>query len=1160
MTPSLVLQVPARVTGLPGASVDVQLALQRTDLTAPITLSIEGLPEGVSAKFTPETVTASSSTLTLTLTATAAPGSLTLKASGGGVEQVAPLQLVLARQLSSPTSASPITVTLNQLFYADGDRVTATVDFGTHAVPAAVPDLVFSSGDSRDAERLPLVKSTGNTWRTEGELKVATQAMVAGDGTLQLAAGNLFFAFYAVDHADPALADVEATLLSDFGFMDGPASGAAPSRVDARFALNPEEAMAPRATGTLLKPASLPVQIAARELILTASSNEEVSRFLAFSGGTVVDEQPLDEAGTLKSVLVAVSPSSMSPERTSRLRAFVHDDGELISSSADALGVYGLALMARLEGFAVSVNPRLQPDGAPTVAEQGNLSANMENLGVFGSGTCVPNSTTNPCVRSVPAVWAYLSLMDRDTQRIRFGILDYGFAPNDDFRRDVDGGFQECDLTARPPRCGPGAAGGIPTVRGSGVGAFVWHGTGGVTAIAGIVNDGFGGAGVGGQVGVPMLYKYDTVGFVFDIGRGVRMATDQGASCINISAGYPCGVVTTVGPDLDLCTVGGRLSICAVVSASATAAAVAFCTSPLVGVPIAGVIICGALTTAAITVTGACVSSLGVNFALGNPGGPMRAAISYARQQGVPVVVSAGNVLSRDSLPEVIRDYVNLDERRTERWNIIPANFPEPITSGAANEALDNQEFFGNRVDLWAPIFTSFFAPSSVTDPASPLARSSASGTSAAAPYIVGTILAMQAANPDLNPHAPGTTALMRANNVERIRGLLRSTAWTNAQLVTMGFSDQPQERRLLINPLGAVQAAARGVLPDLAALGYDTSLNFSDDGRDDTRAGARALLTTPLTGTILSIAPSRGVTQRTDSDWFTFAGSPDGFISRQELRLRWLGSDRPAFDYNRGSEFVEQVSVNRVGEENIGVYRFYSRQATASLAVTASAGDDFPYELRLVGAATAPPATVLITEPVVDASSRFCVGESVRFAAEAFYPSTGLHEAVVAWSVDGLSRLSGATMSASFNTAGPHRVIASNPGNGGGEAVLDLVVQNCTVSVRIVTPASNVSNYPPNGFAYLSVSLVGELRDALGAPLSPVGYTFEWYTDRGDVQPGLPATGAQLLGTGLSTTGQFYGAPGQVSTNHRVTLVVKQAGTIVGTSLIRLVTVLELI
>ena len=130
----------------------------------------------------------------------------------------------------------------------------------------------------------------------------------------------------------------------------------------------------------------------------------------------------------------------------------------------------------------------------------------------------------------------------------------------------------------------------------------------------------------------------------------------------------------------------------------------------------------------------------------------------------------------------------------------------------------------------------------------------------------------------------------------------------------------------------------------------------------------------------------------------------------------------------------------------------------------------------------------------------------------------------------------------------------------GGGSGAIDVVVEACTVAVRITAPTMNVSEYPTGSDGFLAVSLTGQATDGAGVLLPMGGLNFEWYTNRGDVQPGGPATGAQLLGTGPTLNAQFWAEGGAVSTLHELTLVVKQGGVVLGTSPVKRITVLQLI
>jgi subtilisin family serine protease len=1153
--PSWSLRAPERVVA--EASAAARFTAEVSSGGPRAAFSIEGLPAGVSASIEPVTPTER-----VVVTLSLAPGtppatsSFTLRAAADGVEQKATVRLDVVGPVKTPTRAPQVTVTLDSLFYAPGSTVSAVVDFGALSPPASVA-LFVSSTDSLDVERVVLERGPGNTFRTSMGVSTATLGEgltgTPNDGTLQLHPGDAFYALYFVDAA--ALPGLEVGLVSDVAFFDGPARPETPTRVDAAFALTPDEASAPRPIATLLRRNELPLQFAAKEVIATPDTQRELDRVLAFTGGRVVDQQPVGLDGTKTAYLLEVPTDRISPERLSRLRHFLQEPGELASSRVEGLGLYGLVLAARLEGLPVTINPRLQGQAAPTTVEGGPLNDNMKALGRAGdSSACLPGADAgNPCIRNVPALWTYLALMDRDTQRVRVGVLDYGFAPNADFRRDADGGFRECDLTNGPVRCGPGAATAAPNAGAFG-GQRVWHGTGSVTAIGGVVNDGFGAAGTGGQVAVPMMYRYDNLNFVFNIGRGVRLAVDDGASVINISAGYPCNVAVHVGPDLDLCTPLGRATICGVVSAGALGAAALVCSLPIPDFGIS----CAVATGVAATAVSACVGALQTNFALGDPRDAMRSGIVYAQSRGVPVVVSAGNAYSSSVLPAVIRDYVNLDDRTTNRWGVVPAMFPEVITVGAANGALDNQEFFGPRVDVWAPIFTRYLRPMGVEDPSAPTVFDDFSGTSDASPWTAGVVAAMQAVNPSLNPQTPGLSIADRRGLTERVRALLRDTAWTNAQLVSFGFTNQPVERPRLVNPLAAVKAAGRGLLPDLLALGYDDQLNFEEAlAVDDTEAQARVLRAADgwKTGSIVGFGPSP-----VDVDFFRVPGVSTGALVVQELRLRVLGdaSEQPSLVTDRALVQAQRVSITRLGDEWEAVYRLYTRERDLVFGVTAAPGVDFAYRLRLEALTPATP-TVRITEPVAGTSPRVCVGQTLRLAGTITYPpSITFTEPGGQWSVDGVVVRAGVLVATPvFGTAGMRRVTFEF---GGVSDSVMVEVVSCAVVVRMVAPASNVTAYPPGSSAFLPVPLVGEVRDPSGALLPSSNYTFEWVTDRADVQPGGPTTGMQLVATGASVTGAFYAQPGQVATEHRLVLVVKQGGVEVGRSNVRLITVQQLI
>lgn len=75
---------PATVDVHTGSSGAQTINLARTNFTGPVTLTVEGLPAGVTAEFVPATTTGTASTMTITANPGAAPGTYNLSIRGTG--------------------------------------------------------------------------------------------------------------------------------------------------------------------------------------------------------------------------------------------------------------------------------------------------------------------------------------------------------------------------------------------------------------------------------------------------------------------------------------------------------------------------------------------------------------------------------------------------------------------------------------------------------------------------------------------------------------------------------------------------------------------------------------------------------------------------------------------------------------------------------------------------------------------------------------------------------------------------------------------------------------------------------------------------------------------------------------------------------------------
>lgn len=1052
---------------------------------------------------------------------------------------------------------SEIELRLDSLIYATGQDVHVVLDFGELPPPEGA-DVLLVGSKSEDVEAVRMVRDHGNRLVSVGRTSVGGSDPIIGDGTLSLSAGEMFTAFYFVDSANLDSADVD--LVADFGLLVGEPHDMAPVEIDPEAAMSEHElnpVSGGKRVGTILPRGGLPVQVAVDELLLFTGEQDVLDAFLEESDGTILRSEPLfDEEGEesdARVYLVRVDPLLVGRENLEQLRAFLGEETDLLLSNEEVAGIYASALHYMLEGYPVAVNPKVQFHGAPTVTatERANAMHNMV-MKRTNPNDCVPGSGA-PCVLNVPAMWAFNALWDGDQREIQVAVLDQGFADMRDIRAPRHGARLECDMTdSRGPTCAPGAAIGAPTVGNSFFGDKTWHGTGVASVIGGIVNNGIHAAGVGGQVAVPAFYKYDLAGYAFEIGAGFRRATDDGAACINISGGYPCNILTNIGPDFDICSEGGRGELCGAIAAALGAAVGAACgASGLFDffVPGSGGIICGVAVAGATFSAATCASTL----QYGDVAGVMQSGASYATIRGVPIVTSAGNRLEADTLPPVVRDYVDLSDRTVDSWRMVPASFRNVIAVGAVDsETLDNLHFYGDLVDVWAPIRSRYFGPQDTTDPTpDPAAEYSIGGTSAAAPYVAGVIAAMQAINPELDPRTYDPEAdfgISRARRREiprRIVELLSDPAnsLSNDELVSIGYTDQPEERRVLVNPLLALQAAAseRSASPffDLAAQGFDASLGFSeltDGGIDDTSSGARPIdFSIAETGTILSIPAEGAATSPQDVDWYTFRMPED---SNPDVVFETSVEIEYPTDPSADTVELQQTIGGTARLIRRGTSSVYTVVAAQSQQVWIKLGSDHGDNVYKVTVSEPEVATpfVEITRP---RTPELCsIDEELEARAQfELFPEMTIPDAAIEWFLDDAFIGAGRVLEPAVLPLGVHDLSVRALGDVGHQDIMEVTVSHCVglqPRAEIRSPAPGIDAYADetdsNGpYIELSLSAIAYDRDPGGT------VTVRWTTDRGDLQPGGDAT----LATSPNATVRLY-TPNCGSVEHTLMLTVQ--------------------
>jgi hypothetical protein len=832
------------------------------------------------------------------------------RAIGGGLTNACSFPVTVLGDCPVPqpriafaTNAPEIRLRMDRLVYGPNSAVQLDLELGARRLGGDTTHVVLICERSGDLEVVPVRRRTVERFTADAAEPVGFGVAPARlDGQLQANHSDTIWAFWRVDGLVDG-ASVSESLVTTFALAGDGTSTEAPQRVVPGIALTPDERIVPpggKTISTLFVPGSLPIQVPVDELIVHPKDAAQLDEILARTGGTILtpDRLPdeLAQGATPTAYLLRVDATRGDAAALPLMRSFIGARRQLFAASEAGLRIVSLALQLQLLGYQAGLNPRLHHHGVPGLSPEEESKLTVAML--------------NPLF-DFPRVWALMALMDRDTARIPVAFLDQGFSPNRDFRRPASGVLHECDMEGRTLEdffagftCGPGVAESPPTTGASLVGAPVWHGNGVVSIAGAVANNNFGVAGTGGQVVEPMLYRYGLSSYAFEIGLGIRRAVLDGAAVINLSAGFPCEIQTWLGADPNWCDPLGRAAFCAelplhlAVALGVACASAVDCDVPILCDIVEGLagLVCtvGGFTISLAVVTPAC---LAYTLPLGDLGDPMDQAIRFARDAGVPVVVSAGNKLEPESLPEFIRPLIDLSSCDVATWQIQPAMQPDVIVCGAARDYFphENLHFHGARVDVWAPIAGNYMGPPGVeaVEPNDQFHTvQSLDGTSAAAPYISGIIANLMALNPRLNPRNPALTPAQRGQIPRLIRQVLKAHAYTPAQLTALapegdmrtGTEQAGLIRRNLVNPLATLNAAAFDSLPDLSPpalprftdLGYEGGMNFDEADpsvASDVPGTAKPLApgAPPLAGTILVLRGEGGYSSRADIDYFTF-------------------------------------------------------------------------------------------------------------------------------------------------------------------------------------------------------------------------------------------------------------------------------------------------
>jgi hypothetical protein len=307
----------------------------------------------------------------------------------------------------------------------------------------------------------------------------------------------------------------------------------------------------PLAVAAVVDASGVQSDFVADEILLRPQDTQELADFVARYGATVVGDDHIPD--------LPGKPGTGSPATMYRVRLNGHETGtDSLDADATAVGLGGehafsspdaAKLTATLAheaaaGRKVSLDFVSASHGIVHSSKESPVDAEPDAFRWAEYTGTFPGNTSGA---TVVGAWQLLEGIGYTQHSVPVAIIDGGFWLDDKGRplwtnvgSDLTSDMLEYDFVN-----GVYTAGGENPNHCTGGSSCPWHGNGTVGVAAGVLYNGFGAAGTGGQVAQPMLFRIG--GSVFEELSAVKTAVAWGAKVVNMSFGASCDDVCKFG-------------------------------------------------------------------------------------------------------------------------------------------------------------------------------------------------------------------------------------------------------------------------------------------------------------------------------------------------------------------------------------------------------------------------------------------------------------------------------------------------------------------------------------------------------------------------------------------------------------------------------------